>query len=287
MIGLILRCKQIYDKFSRDEMTVYAAQASFFTIIAAFPFIMLLMAMIQLIPTISKSDLLQLMTNIVPRNIKSLVVGVVETIYTTSPITVLSVTAITAIWSASRGMFGIMRGLNRVYGKQKKRNYVVTRLICAAYTVVFIIICIVTLLVLVLGTSIQGFLENHFPVISEITHYIITFRTLLLLILTICFACLYTYVPEKKQRFRKQIPGAVFSTIGWLGFSFAFSIYFNHFSNFSVMYGSLTAIVLVMLWLYFCICILFLGAELNYFYSGDWRRSKEFHSAESGNFHRS
>lgn len=286
MIGLILRCKQIYDKFSRDEMTVYAAQASFFTIIAAFPFIMLLMAMIQLIPTISKADLLQLLANIVPQNIKSLVVGVVETIYTNSPITVLSVTAITAIWSASRGMFGIMRGLNRVYGMQKKRNYVITRLICAAYTVVFIIICIVTLLVLVLGTSIQGFLENHFPMISEITHYIITFRTLLLLILTICFACLYTYVPEKKQRFRKQIPGAVFSTVGWLGFSFAFSIYFNHFSNFSVMYGSLTAIVLVMLWLYFCICILFLGAELNYFYSGDWRRSREFHAAGNGNFRR-
>lgn len=278
MIRLILRCKQIYDKFSRDEMTVYAAQASFFTIIAAFPFIMLLMAMIQVIPTISKADLLQLIMNIVPQNIKSLVVGVVETIYTTSPITVLSVTAITAVWSASRGMFGIMRGLNRVFGMQKKRNYVVTRLICAGYTIVFIAICILTLVLLVFGTSIQGFLEIHLPVISEITHYIITFRTVLLLILTICFTCLYTYVPEKKQQFCKQIPGAVFSTIGWIGFSFAFSIYFNHFSNYSVMYGSLTAIVLVMLWLYFCICILFLGAELNYFYSGDWKRSREFTS---------
>lgn len=276
MIRLLLRCKQIYDKFSKDEMTVYAAQASFFTIIAAFPFIMLLMAMIQVIPTISKADLLQLIMNIVPQNIKSLVVTVVETIYTNSPFAVLSVTAIAAVWSASRGMFGIMRGLNRVFGVPKKRNYVVTRLICAGYTIVFIAICIVTLVLLVLGTSIQGFLEVHFPVISEITHYIITFRTVLLLILTVCFTCLYTYIPDKKQQFLKQIPGAVFSTIGWIGFSFAFSIYFNHFSNFSVMYGSLTAIVLVMLWLYFCICILFLGAELNYFYSGDWKRSRDF-----------
>ncbi|WP_418578495.1 YhjD/YihY/BrkB family envelope integrity protein, partial [Hungatella sp.] len=87
MIGLILRGKQIYDKFSRDEMTVYAAQASFFTIIAAFPFIMLLMAMIQLIPTITKSNLLMVITNIVPANLKSLVFGIVENIYTNSPAT--------------------------------------------------------------------------------------------------------------------------------------------------------------------------------------------------------
>ena len=275
MIGLILRGKQIYDKFSKDEMTVYAAQASFFTIIAAFPFIMLLMAMIQLIPTITKSNLLQVITSLVPANLKSLVFGVVENIYTNSPATVLSVTAIAAIWSASRGMLSIERGLNRVFGKQKKRNYVVTRMICAGYTIIFILICILTPVLLVLGSSIQGFVEHHFPVVAEITHYVISFRTVLLLILTICFTFLYTYVPEKKQHFKKQLPGAIFSTLGWIAFSFAFSIYFNNFSNFSVMYGSLTAIVLLMLWLYVCICILFLGAEINYFYSGDWKEQKK------------
>ena len=275
MIGLILRGKQIYDKFSKDEMTVYAAQASFFTIIAAFPFIMLLMAMIQLIPTITKSNLLQVITSLVPANLKSLVFGVVENIYTNSPATVLSVTAIAAIWSASRGMLSIERGLNRVFGKQKKRNYVVTRMICAGYTIIFMLICILTLVLLVLGSSIQGFVEHHFPVVAEITHYVISFRTVLLLILTICFTFLYTYVPEKKKHFNKQLPGAIFSTLGWIAFSFAFSIYFNNFSNFSVMYGSLTAIVLLMLWLYVCICILFLGAEINYFYSGDWKEQKK------------
>lgn len=275
MIGLILRGKQIYDKFSKDEMTVYAAQASFFSIIAAFPFIMLLMAMIQLIPTITKSNLLQVITSLVPANLKSLVFGVVENIYTNSPATVLSVTAIAAIWSASRGMLSIERGLNRVFGKQKKRNYVVTRMICVGYTIVFMLICILTLVLLVLGSSIQGFVEHYFPVVAEITHYVISFRTVLLLILTICFTFLYTYVPEKKQHFKKQLPGAIFSTLGWIAFSFAFSIYFNNFSNYSVMYGSLTAIVLLMLWLYVCICILFLGAEINYFYSGDWKEMKK------------
>ena len=272
MIRWILWGKQIYDKFSRDEMTVYAAQASFFIIISAFPFIMLLMSLIQFIPSITKSDLLHVITTIVPSTMAmdSVIVTAVDNLYTNSPATVLSLTAIAAIWSASKGMLSIERGLNRVFGTTKKRNYIITRLICIGYTLVFMVICILTLLLLVLGSSIQAVLSRHFPFLAGITGMVISFRTLLLIILALSFAILYTYVPEKKQKFRRHLPGAILSTAGWMAFSFIFSIYFNNFSNFSLMYGSLTAIVLLMLWLYVCICILFLGAELNFFYSGDW-----------------
>jgi membrane protein len=254
-------------------MTVYAAQASFFTIIAAFPFIMLLLAMIQFIPSITKANLLQVLITIIPSTLEidSVIVTVIEDLYTHTPAAILSATAIAAIWSASRGMLSIERGLNRVFGQENKRSYFMTRFICACYTVVFIIICLLTLVLLVLGGSIQSFMNHHFPILGEITRYAISFRTMLLFILTLCFTMLYTYVPEKKQQFMKQLPGAVFSTLGWVGFSFAFSIYFSNFSNYSVMYGSLTAIVLLMLWLYSCISILFFGAEINYYYSENWK----------------
>lgn len=274
MIHLLLRCKQIYNKYTKDEMIVYAAQASFFSIIAAFPFIMLLLTMIQFIPSITKANLLQLMVTVIPSTLEidSVIVTVIDDLYTNSPAAVLSVTAIAAVWSSSRGMLSIERGLNRVFGQEKKRGYFMTRLICVGYTVVFIIICLLTLVLLVLGSSIQSVLNHHFPLLAEITQYVITFRTMLLFILTICFAVLYTYVPEKKQQFCKQLPGSIFSTLGWIVFSSVFSIYFNNFSNYSVMYGSLTAIVLLMLWLYACICILFFGAEINYYYSENWNR---------------
>ncbi len=273
MIRLLLRCKQIYDKYSNDEMTVYAAQASFFTIIAAFPFMMLLLAMIQLIPSITKANLLQLIITIIPSTleINSIIVTIIDDLYTNSPAAVLSVTAVAAIWSASKGMLSIERGLNRVFGQEKKRSYIMTRLICAGYTIVFMVICLLTLVLLVLGSSIQSFMNAHFPLVAEVTQYILTFRTLFVFMLTICFAVLYTYVPEKKQEFLYQLPGAAFSTLVWIAFSFVFSIYFNNFGNYSVMYGSLTAIVLLMLWMYSCICILFLGAEINYYYSLSWR----------------
>mgnify|MGYP003273626261 FL=1 len=130
----------------------------------------------------------------------------------------------------------------------------------------FILVCVISLGLLVFGTSIQNFVLHRFPLIGEITRHIISLRTLLALtIFMLGFAAIYTYVPDQKLSLRSQLPGAMFTTAGWIGFSMAFSLYFRLFggNNFSYMYGSLTAIVLLMLWLYGCICVLFFGAELN------------------------
>lgn len=264
MINFIIECKKIWDKYVMDEIPVYAAQASFFIVLAFFPFIMLLLTLIQFIPAINKSDLQSFLVAIMPDMLDSLMIGIVDDLYIKSPGTILSVTAILALWSAARGMMGIERGLNRIYASLEKRNYVVRRLICAGYTVIFMAICIISLVLLVFGTSIQSLLARTFPLIYNLANHIISFRSLLAMILfLLCFIGLYTIVPKKKQDPWQQVPGALFSTIGWMLFSYAFSIYFTYFSNFSYMYGSLTAIVLLMLWLYFCICILFVGAEIN------------------------
>lgn len=265
MISLIVHGKEIFDKYKKDEVTVYAAQASFFIVIAIFPFIMLLLTLIQLIPGINKSDLLAILVAVMPDMLDSLMVGIVDDLYTKSPATIVSITAITALWSAARGMLGIERGLNRVYESPQKRGYVIRRLICAGYTILFIIACIGSLLVLVLGTSIQRFIVKWLPMISHFTGYLLSLRPLVALwLLIVIFTGLYTYVPVRKHSLRSQVPGALFSTVGWIIFSYLFSIYFSNFSNYSYMYGSLTAIVVMMLWLYICICILLIGAEINY-----------------------
>ena len=266
MIPLIIRTKQIYDKFSSDEMTVYAAQASFFIIIAAFPFIMLMITVVQVVPNLTRAELLDILLSLVPEGYKSVAFRVLNDLSLNSPATMISVTAVTALWSSSRGMMSIARGLNRIHGESDERWYIVRRLIWAGYTIVFILVCVVALGLLVFGTSIQNFLVARVPVLAGITQHIISFRTLLALALFMLgFAGIYTYVPARKLTLRSQIPGAVFATAGWILFSLAFSLYFRLFGkyNFSYMYGSLGAVVLLMLWLYGCICVLFLGAEIN------------------------
>ena len=266
MIPLIIRTKQIYDKFSSDEMTVYAAQASFFIIIAAFPFIMLMITVVQVVPNLTRAELLDILLSLVPEGYKSVAFRVLNDLSLNSPATMISVAAVTALWSSSRGMMSIARGLNRIHGESDERWYIVRRLIWAGYTIVFILVCVVALGLLVFGTSIQNFLVARVPVLAGITQHIISFRTLLALALFMLgFAGIYTYVPARKLTLRSQIPGAVFATAGWILFSLAFSLYFRLFGkyNFSYMYGSLGAVVLLMLWLYGCICVLFFGAEIN------------------------
>lgn len=267
MIRLILYCKQIFDKFSKDEMSVYAAQASFFIILAAFPFLMLLLAVIQVIPFINESDLLQIVVDLVPNALDSLVVNIIETMYSGSPVAILSATAVAALWSSSRGMLSIERGLNRVYDVKTQRNYIYRRIICSGYTIIFSLVCVLSLVLLVFGEMLQRQLLIWFPMLNRFSILISqgrTFFTLFLLI--VFFVGMYTFLPFKKQKIRYQFPGAVFAALGWSVFSIAFSIYFKYFKSYANMYGSLTALVLLMLWLYFCICILFLGAEINWHY---------------------
>lgn len=269
MLGLMVAAKKVYDKFAEDEMTVYAAQVSFFIILSIVPFIMLLLTAVQMIPTVSNAKFMEVIVGLVPVDYKSLAFRVVSDLSLRSPATMLSLTAITALWSAGRGMFSVARGLNRVHGHGEKRWYVINRLICSGYTVVFMLVSIVSLGFLVFGDRMQTFLVKRFPFLTGTVMHIINFRVLWILMIQLMFFLgIYTFVPDKKLKLREQIPGALFSTVGWMSFSFAFSLYFNHIGgkNYSYMYGSLAAIVLLLLWLYFCICILFFGAEINYYW---------------------
>ena len=102
------------------------------------------------------------------------------------------------------------------------------------------------------------------PFLAHVSAYIISIRTLLsLTLLTIVFALMYRILPNAQNGFRQQLPGAVFSSLGWMIFSLSYSLYIDHFSSISYLYGSLTAIVLLMLWLYYCMDIFLIGAEIN------------------------
>ena len=265
MIYFLVHCKQIYDKFVRDEITVYAAQASFFIVLSSVPFIILLLTVLQFVPAVQQSDLLYLLSRLLPIEVQPLVYTIIGEIYSKSSAALLSVSSIVTLWSAARGIQGIERGLNRITGCPKRRGYVTSRLINSGYTIVFMAVCVMSLALLVFGTVLQNLALRFLPFLRFLSPYLISLRSILsLIILAVFFTGLYTFLPYEKMRLESQLPGAVFSTVCWILFSFAFSLYFKYFSRFSTMYGSLASVAVLMLWLYFCICILFMGAEINF-----------------------
>ena len=237
-------------KYFHDEMSVYAAQASFFIILAAFPFFVLFLCLIDLTPFLQESDLLEGMVNILPDNLDALMITILHDIQTSVSTALLSASALTAIWSSSKGMLSIERGLNKAYGIQVTRNYLLRRLVCSGYTLLFIAFCALNLILRGINSIIMMF-------ISILAFYVI--------------------LPYKKQSMLLQIPGTLFTTIGWTIFSRAFSFYFRHFKHYQPAHGSFTAIIILMLWLYFNFCILFLGAEINSIIENDPKDKKNSH----------
>ncbi len=262
--------KKIFNEFlyfllriREDHVSSFAAQSSFFLIISIFPLLLLILNTIKYTP-VTKSFLLQLATDIFPRAFDPLIITVIDEMYSNSSGTIISITAILAIWSASKGIMGLIRGLNFIYHIKEKRNYFIVRFVASVYTIILVAGIAVSLVLLVFGNYFLKALEPAAPFIYRIIYVLSTSKYIYVpIFLTLIFVLLYKIVPYEKLSISYLLPGAVFSSIGWILFSFAFSIYVDHFANSSYMYGSLTTVVLLMLWMYFEIYIVFLGAEIN------------------------
>ncbi|MBH1940317.1 YihY/virulence factor BrkB family protein [Mobilitalea sibirica] len=258
LIGLLGR------KIRDDHVAAFSAQAAFFIIISFFPFIMLLLSIVRYFP-FEESTMLKVFTQVFPTAINSLIVSVISEIYdTTSSGTLISVTAITALWSAGKGFLAILKGLNSVYEIKETRKYILLRISSAVYTLVFAVMLIASMVLFVFGNRLYLWIEQKFPVLRDLALLIISLRTIVgLVTLLIFFLIIYIAIPNRKTKFMNELPGAMVCAAGWMGFSYAYSFYIDNFANYASMYGSLTAIVLFMLWMYFCMYILFIGAEIN------------------------
>lgn len=265
MIKSTLRLLGLFSKkIADDHIAAFSAQAAFFIIISFFPFIMLLLNIVQYIP-IEESTMMKLFTQAFPTAVNSMILSVIAQVYdTTFSSTLISITAITTLWSAGKGFLAIMKGLNEVYEINETRRYFFLRAISAFYTLIFAIMLIATMILFVFGNRLYYWIEKKFPVLMDTALVIISLRTILgLITLILFFLIIYVVIPNRKGKIMNQLPGAMVCAAGWMGFSYAFSYYIDNFSNYASTYGSLTAIVLFMLWMYFCMYLLFIGAEVN------------------------
>ncbi len=259
-----------------DKISVYAAQVSFFVIISAIPLIMLAIPLIQFLIPFSRESLTRTVLSVLPNTpeLQTFIASILNDVYTNSAGTIISVSIITTLWSASKGIYSLQQGLNNIASLKETRNIVVQRLLSIVYTIGFVFVLIFTIGVLLFGNRIQVLLESWFPHLAHFAGAIILFRTgLSIALFMLFFVLIYAILPNKRLSFSKQVPGAAFTTFGWLIFSYVYSLYIDHIANFSYIYGSLTAIIFLMLWLYICMNIVLLGAEFNKLFE-EYQREK-------------
>ncbi len=257
---------RVMDVVSSHHTGAYAAQAAYFFVLSMIPIILLLLTMVQF-TSLTKDYIMNAVLQAFPTTVEGLIESIVDQVYSQSG-TIIPITVLVALWSAGRGVLSITNGLNCVYESRETRNYVYLRIRASLYTVIFLVAIILSLALSVFGNRIAIMLNQHFPVLVRLIDTVIRSRTLITLgILTLFWDMVYKYLPNRKNigktTMKKQLPGAIFTACAWQVISFIFSIYLDIFTGFTTMYGSLTMIILIMLWLYMCMYVILLGGEVN------------------------
>ena len=266
--SLISEIKRFTQAAAADKLTVHAAEASFFTITSAVPFISLLFAIIGVfIPG-----------NIAPESIgfahgklMNFLCGEIEL---TPNLSLISLSAITSLWSASRGVGAVRGGIETVYHAKKGKNYIARRIKSLVSTVIFIALLTSIASIILFGDLVLRLLGDEVSVI------VYRLRTpLFIAVECVLFTSIYSSVAKRsccvRHGFIYHIPGSLFSSIGWVIFSYFYSLYIANFPGASYIYGGLAAICLIMLWIYICMIILLLGAEINKLFFAALKTTKQ------------
>lgn len=263
--GIAKTAKRVMRTVNRDRVFVYAGQAAMMILISLFPFIMLLSSLAQYVLPWSEEELREILQSLeLGQQGLGFLSGLAEELFHPPTVSVVSITAVTALWSASRGINAVRWGIRTMYRTPYRHGFLYHTAMSLLYTVAMFAMLLVLLILVVFGQQLLELIRTHFAWLAAPLGFVLQFRTLiLLLLLTLFFMLLYRVLPSQKLSFKAQLPGALFAAVGWLLFSFAFSLYIDNFANYSFIYGSLTAVVLLLLWLYACMAILLLGAEIN------------------------
>lgn len=264
MRAILKKFNKFIEDVAKNHVSAYAAQSAFFTMLSLFPIAMLLMTLVRITP-VTQGDIIKIAYEVFPKTISGTMISIIDEVYSQTG-TSISISILVTMWSAGKGVMAISNGLNTIKGITETRNYIFVRVRAAVYTVILVVSVILSLVLLAFGNSISLLVNQYIPMLGYVTDFLIEIRTVLMICVIILVATLvYQYLPNRRGKIKYQVPGAIFTAFGWTFASFMFSIYMDVFKGFSNMYGSLTTIVLIMLWLYFCMYILLLGGEINVF----------------------
>ena len=246
------------------DIPLYAANAGFFIVLSLFPALVLLLRLLRQ-AGLDAIALLDLISPLLPQALLPTLEPMILNAYQHSSGMVIGLSAVTALWSTGRGIYSLRAGLNRMYRVQEDRGYIYTRMLSTAYTFACLLMVVVTLLFQVFGEDLLRLLSSRKSPFLELLLPLIRLRFLLLLGLqTLFFALIYRFLPGHSLPFRKNLPGALITALGWSGFSQLFSLYVHYFPRYANIYGSVYALALGMLWLYCCLSILFFGGAINF-----------------------
>jgi len=256
LVDLIIR-------FNKDDVPALGSQLAYKLVLAFFPFLIFLMTLIGF-TSLNKIEVIVGLSSIFPGSVSLLIKNTIIEVVNIKSSSLLSISLLFTLWSASSGFNAVIKGLNKAYGVKESRSFIKVRVISLLCTLGMSVIIVIMILLLVLGTVIWNAIAHKFYLFKELITLWVILKYLIVVFTTIfIFSALYRYAPSRKLAWSEVYPGSIFSTFSLILVSIGFAFYVNNFGKYSAVYGSIGAIIVLLIWLFLVSIIIILGGEVN------------------------
>ena len=246
-----------------DDIVGLSAQCSYFLFLSLFPFFIFLFSLLSF-TNIPQSQLMSLVFSFFPTDVANVIRTIIENVLSTRNATLLTVGALMTIWSSSSGINAVRKGLYKAYRKVDSRPIWQVIIVNLVSTIGLALMLFITIVFLVSGEVIgnQVFMFLNISSTFEIVWNLIRILVPVITMATV-FTMLYVLIPYQKVKFIEVFPGVVFTMGAWLAISMLFSYFVNNFTNYANIYGSISGIIILLVWLNLSCLFLLLGGEIN------------------------
>jgi membrane protein len=267
-IGPVRLGKRVWKEMSDDDVYGRAAELSYYFLLALFPALLFLVSLLGLLAgpgTDLRQNLFQVLSSVLPQSSSELVTKTVNEVTGAAGAGKLTFGILAALWTASGGMAALIKTLNIAYEVKESRPWWKSRIVSVSLTIGLAFLVIAALTLVLFGGNLGGMLAGKLGLgdIFQVVWNILQWPLVLGFMLT-AFACIYYFAPNiKKPEWYWVSPGAVVGVGLWLAASFAFRLYLQYFDSYSKTYGSLGAVIILMLWFYLTGLAVLIGGEVN------------------------
>lgn len=250
-------------RYREHQITALSAQLAFFLILSLFPFLIFLLSLFGRF-SLDPQVVIRILTGIIPMDSAVIISEYVEDIILYEETSYIPIIGLFTLYTASRGVEALIRAFNVAYRVSDYKGFFKQKLYGIIYTLTFVLMIMILTVLPIMGEEFLSVASQFLPLTMEFIKLFAFVRWFFIAgIMIFTVILMYLILPTKKLRFRDVWKGSTFAIVLWLIMSYGFSFFVSNFGRYSIIYGSLAAVIILMVWLYFTGIILMIGAELN------------------------
>jgi len=250
-------------RYLRHNVGIQSAALAFYLLFMIFPFLIFISSLLGLL-RLDVAGILLVLGDFLPREVVDLVEMYLTYVGENANVRLLVFGLFFSIYFPMRATNALMRSVRTAYHLGPPRNPAVHMLKTLLYTVMLIVTIALTLVLMTVGDHLLEYAVLHFRLPSILAELWVRLRfPVVAVVANFALLFLYALAQDSRQPWRNLWPGTLMALAAWMCLSFLYSLYVENFANYSLLYGSIGTIIVVLIWLYMSAVVLILGAELN------------------------